>query len=953
MAASRQVEAPTFFDRFYSGLNTNRNPLYTPKRIVGLSVVPQNDVLIDGLNMEITPQQTLARRPGYPTFCSQTFGSSEWPLGFYSCRLSGQLFNFVDTQVAVYTISGNTLTNIYTKTTTAPSRFQQIGDFLYWSDGTVNVKYGVVGISTTKGFAVTNNGVATPPNAPTVANLNFHDVSGHNQYPHAWSPNYAYAGPSSGVNTFWFEDQNGNVQFAFLTNNGIGSSANNAPKWGTAFGSASVDGSMTWYCAGSIGTWQASKGSDVYSYSIYDAQALPTLQAHSNGPSYPYDLTDASGVFSWTTDSLYDGKLRSAAAHNNSGNTNIIKFSGFNFNLPAGAVITGIFVNLLRVGYYENSATDSVVDYTVQLMKGGSLVGSNKALSGKWPSWHITHTAIWQGYGSSSDLWGTTWGPADINASNFGFALACTVASHSDSDSQPKLDGLTIDVYYQVSSISNAYFSSIILDSNGNLQRVKTLGTTGASQPTWATTVGSTTTDNTMTWECLGSGNVLAALVGWDYAQAFHTTSNHVSTTSPQLSLVAPIVGPNIPLTGFGSDDPSVDQVQIYRNYDGGSLLFYDASEPNVSSTTAWNHIDTAQDTDLDVQQIGPIADANDPPPAGMTLLAFFQGRNWGANGNNLQFTAGPDCTNGDPNQAWPPANVFQFPETINALIPTASGLLVYGISRLWIVLGGPQTLSFYVQPLMKNFGVLRPECVVEDGNTVYCYTTNRQLKSFSFTDYEEVGHAIADKIRTTFDPSLSCLEVHRNGEDEGLFISDGSANVYRMSILGGFWCPVAQPVGGIGLLKSIETSAGTYTLLAGSNVGSDVILGRSITSFVDRASSTYSGYSTFGSMVMSAPGQQPVSIGNFILESTTAGTAFGLSVLPNEISGSFTAIPFTTNDPPNLPASSTIRMRRHDWNAVQSMLPNWIKHMQVQVTMPSENAKNELLGLAINHVQQ
>ncbi len=39
-----------------------------------------------------------------------------------------------------------------------------------------------------------------------------------------------------------------------------------------------------------------------------------------------------------------------------------------------------------------------------------------------------------------------------------------------------------------------------ITDSNGNIQQVTTQGTTGATEPTWATTVGATTSDNTVVW---------------------------------------------------------------------------------------------------------------------------------------------------------------------------------------------------------------------------------------------------------------------------------------------------------------------------------------------------------------------------------------------------------------------------------------------------------------------
>ena len=53
---------------------------------------------------------------------------------------------------------------------------------------------------------------------------------------------------------------------------------------------------------------------------------------------------------------------------------------------------------------------------------------------------------------------------------------------------------------------------------------------------------------------------------------------------------------------------------------------------------------------------------------AGMTILAYHMGRLWGAVGNLLYFSAGPDCINGDGNQAWPPANVFTMSAPIKAL---------------------------------------------------------------------------------------------------------------------------------------------------------------------------------------------------------------------------------------------------------------------------------------------
>lgn len=65
---------------------------------------------------------------------------------------------------------------------------------------------------------------------------------------------------------------------------------------------------------------------------------------------------------------------------------------------------------------------------------------------------------------------------------------------------------------------------NLILDSNGNLQKVTTNGTTGASAPVWATTVGNTTTDGSVTW-------TLMALAGYS-----PTTAGSVPSWGSSLS---------------------------------------------------------------------------------------------------------------------------------------------------------------------------------------------------------------------------------------------------------------------------------------------------------------------------------------------------------------------------------------------------------------------------------
>lgn len=52
----------------------------------------------------------------------------------------------------------------------------------------------------------------------------------------------------------------------------------------------------------------------------------------------------------------------------------------------------------------------------------------------------------------------------------------------------------------------------VVLDSNGNSQIVTTAGTSGSSAPSWATSVGSTTTDSGVTWTMTAKGGALSNL---------------------------------------------------------------------------------------------------------------------------------------------------------------------------------------------------------------------------------------------------------------------------------------------------------------------------------------------------------------------------------------------------------------------------------------------------------
>lgn len=130
--------------------------------------------------------------------------------------------------------------------------------------------------------------------------------------------------------------------------------------------------------------------------------------------------------------------------------TNYIKGTNFGFSIPSGATIDGIIVEVERVDTNYN-----VTDSTAKLVKADTIVGTNKALAGQWSNTEGVFT-----YGSSTDLWGTSWTDTDINATNFGFVLNAFNPSFK-SLGLPKVDHIRITVHYTSGGGSTA--SSLLL----------------------------------------------------------------------------------------------------------------------------------------------------------------------------------------------------------------------------------------------------------------------------------------------------------------------------------------------------------------------------------------------------------------------------------------------------------------------------------------------------------
>jgi hypothetical protein len=149
---------------------------------------------------------------------------------------------------------------------------------------------------------------------------------------------------------------------------------------------------------------------------------------------------DASfGGVAWTD----PGKITSdntdyATVELRNSTSNYLVSSAHGFTIPVGATIDGIVANVNR---YSNTANQTF-DERVRIVKGGVVGATDRSAGGFWST---TGSDVVT-YGGVSDLWGESWLYSDINASNFGLAIACRESGGTQTDGL--VDYVELTVWY-------------------------------------------------------------------------------------------------------------------------------------------------------------------------------------------------------------------------------------------------------------------------------------------------------------------------------------------------------------------------------------------------------------------------------------------------------------------------------------------------------------------------
>jgi hypothetical protein len=418
---------------------------------------------------------------------------------------------------------------------------------------------------------------------------------------------------------------------------------------------------------------------------------------------------------------------------------------------------------------------------------------------------------------------------------------------------------------------------------------------------------------------------------------------------SAQLVLPGPIYDPATPAPENGYQN-----IELYRTVDGGSSFLFEQLI-GYQNLELYSTDFSITDEGLNDALIGPIDEENDPPPVGLTQITSHTGRLFGIVANRVYFSGGPDTTNGNGDESWPPGNNFQFPGLVTDIKSTEAGLIV-GLTDDLHVISGVDSSSYYAKPWLAGFGLSTHTAWDKDGSTLFVYTTKQQLHAISTSREEgvgsfEIGFDIGDTLAEFFTPQATSLTFHRStSNDTALYLSNGSTRIARYDTGKKAWSPLAQTAGSMtsGRVKSLETSTGVQTLLNSTNGG---VWARSLTTFADNGV-PYPAFFTVGVIQLAPPGQVAM-LNNVAMQAVAVGTIPQVWLLFNEINDSL--VPFTrlmnpVDDPPDAPGSQSLLQKR--WYTESTLAPfptgqRLINLASIKVVFSAtDTVKNEVYAL-------
>lgn len=178
----------------------------------------------------------------------------------------------------------------------------------------------------------------------------------------------------------------------------------------------------------------------LFFFDISRASAADTSYSHC-GTSANDSSIGTTGFSSSTCAS--DDSLFEAWVDNNQ-ITYYLKTTNYGFSIPSNATINGITI---KIEIKSNGSGQAKIN-DLKLYKAGTIVGSSRGTGGYTFGTSDSYVLT---FGSTSDLWGTTWNASDIN--NSGFGLGVSAIGGEEATRLAGIDDVQISVNYTESPV--------------------------------------------------------------------------------------------------------------------------------------------------------------------------------------------------------------------------------------------------------------------------------------------------------------------------------------------------------------------------------------------------------------------------------------------------------------------------------------------------------------------
>lgn len=168
--------------------------------------------------------------------------------------------------------------------------------------------------------------------------------------------------------------------------------------------------------------------------------------AHTGLQSPTVGTTFTGGTLEWYQPenvTAYDGVVASNSSFSTNQTSDWLCGKSYGFSIPYDATITGIYVSI--VGSRSSAASSQIC-----------LTKNSTSVAGSIKTGIINTKSGFTGYGSSIDLWGTTWTPSEINSSNFGAAVR--ISNTFSTPLSGSIDYISVQVYYTGGSVNTSAF---------------------------------------------------------------------------------------------------------------------------------------------------------------------------------------------------------------------------------------------------------------------------------------------------------------------------------------------------------------------------------------------------------------------------------------------------------------------------------------------------------------